>query len=64
MLILKKISIMGMLLPAPDRPPAFERAIKKNISTRPVTYILGSLQKPFSVVDVVTPGSVTNSVST
>lgn len=51
-----------MLLPAPDKPPAFDRAIMKNIITSPVICILGSLQKTFSVVDVVTPVSVTNSV--
>ncbi len=34
--ILKKISIIGILLPAPDRPPAFERVIKIIIKMVPM----------------------------
>jgi hypothetical protein len=34
--ILKKINMIGMLLPAPERPPAFDNAIKKAIRIIPV----------------------------
>jgi len=39
MFILKKISIIGMLLPAPESPPAFDRAIKMNIIISPIVSI-------------------------
>jgi hypothetical protein len=39
MVILKKMSIIGILLPAPDRPPAFDKAIKMNIKTIPIDSI-------------------------
>ena len=44
MLMSKKISIRGMLLPAPERPPAFDSAIKMNMRTRPMISILGLAQ--------------------
>jgi hypothetical protein len=43
--ILKKISITGMLLPAPDSPPAFDTIIKKNMRIRPDTNMTGLFSK-------------------
>ena len=42
--MLKKMSMIGMLLPAPLRPPAFESVIKIPISSRPIISILGFLK--------------------
>ena len=59
----KKINIIGMLLPAPLNPPAFDRAIRKNIRTNPVICILGSDQNFLSEVVVVVSVVAANSVS-
>lgn len=37
----KKISMIGMLLPAPESPPAFDKAIKMDIKTIPIISMIG-----------------------
>lgn len=43
----KKISIIGILLPAPERPPALERAMSANINTVPILSIKGFVNGTF-----------------
>ena len=37
----KKISIIGILLPAPDIPPALDKVIRSTINKQPMIYIPG-----------------------
>jgi len=46
----KNISIIGILLPAPESPPALERAINMNIRTTPILSIIGLVKNSFCLI--------------
>ena len=53
----KNINMIGMLLPAPDRPPALERAIKIHIRMQPIVSMTGLSKGIFLVGLYTTSGS-------
>ena len=53
----KNISMIGMLLPAPESPPAFERAIKMNIRTHPMVSVTGLVNGIFCIFSCFTESS-------
>jgi hypothetical protein len=44
----KKMSMIGILLPAPESPPALDKAMRININTVPIDSITGFLNGAFS----------------
>lgn len=57
MSISKNISMIGMLLPAPERPPAFDRAIKRIMRTVPILSIRGFSKGTLTSTTSVVPSS-------
>ena len=47
MLSWKNISMIGILLPAPESPPAFDKAIKMNMRTNPILSMTGFMNGTF-----------------